>query len=114
KIGDHFRRAAGKIDGRNVSFCQPIDDSINRLARNDLLALGTCIHMAMDAGEIAKLTHVDLKNFGTRPTEGERTFGKCLGESIHYKSAATAAVAVVANPYAKKVVAQLDIWRQRK
>src|SRR5215471_21326054 len=49
--------------------------------------------MAMHAGEIAKFAHIDLENFGTRPAERERTLGKCLGESIHHKSAAPSAVA---------------------
>ena len=42
---------------------QPIDDPINCLARHDLFALGSGVHMAMHAGEIAKLTHIDLENF---------------------------------------------------
>src|SRR5690242_1874844 len=49
--------------------------------------------MAMHAGEIAKLTSVDLENFSAPAAKRERTFGKRLGESIHYKPAATAAVA---------------------
>src|SRR5215471_12643820 len=51
--------------------------------------------MAMHAGEIAKFAHVDLENFGTRAAERERTLDKCLGESIHHKSAAPPAVAAV-------------------
>jgi NAD(P)H-hydrate repair Nnr-like enzyme with NAD(P)H-hydrate dehydratase domain len=49
--------------------------------------------MTMHAGEIAKLTDVDLKNLGARAAERERTVSKRLGKSIHYKSAATVAVA---------------------
>jgi hypothetical protein len=49
--------------------------------------------MTMHAREIAKLTHVDLENFWTRPPKREGPLGKRLGESIHYKSAATAAAA---------------------
>jgi hypothetical protein len=46
----------------------------------------------MHAREIAKLAHVHLKNLGARAAEQERTFSERLGESIHHKLGATAAV----------------------
>ena len=42
---------------------------------------------------LQSLPTLTCKNFGAPAAERERTFGKRLGESIHYKSAATAAVA---------------------
>src|SRR5438105_14039069 len=93
KIRNHFRRASCEIYDRNVRVRKPIDDPISRLSRHDFLALRPGVHMAMHAGEIAKLAHVDLQDFRAPAAKRERTFGKPLGESIHCKSAATAAVA---------------------
>ena len=93
KIGNHFRRATGEINGANVRLRQPIDDPINCLARHDFLALRSGVHMTMHADQIAKLTNVDLKNLGTRAAKREMTFGNCLGESIHHKSGETSAIA---------------------
>ena len=75
KIRNHFRRASGEIDDRNVRLREPIDDPINRLSRHDFLALRSSVHMAMHAGEIAKLAHVDLQDFRAPAAERKRTFG---------------------------------------
>ena len=64
KIGNHFRRATGEVNRWNLRLCQPIDDSINCLARHDLFALRPGVHMAMQAGEVAKLAHINLENLG--------------------------------------------------
>ena len=50
--------------------------------------------MAMHTSEVAELAHVDLQDFRAPAAKRERTFGESLGESIHYKSAATATVAI--------------------
>ncbi len=50
EIRIHFRRATGKIDCRNLSAREPIDDPINRLAGHDFFALRTSVHVTMDAG----------------------------------------------------------------
>ena len=83
EIGNHFWRAAGKIDNRYLGLCQPIDNPIDGLARHDFPALWSSVHMAMCAGEIAELTHVDLKNFWTSTTEQDRMLGKFLRKPIH-------------------------------
>src|SRR4029450_8428995 len=83
EIWNHFRRAAGEIDSGSLSLCEPIDDPIYSLMRHDLLALRPGVHMAMHAGEIAKLAHVDLKNFRARPAQRHRVFSQPLRETIH-------------------------------
>ena len=69
KIGNHLRRATGKIDNRNLGPGQPIDDPIDGLAGHDFFALRSGVYVAMHAGEIAKLAYVDLENLGVRTTE---------------------------------------------
>jgi hypothetical protein len=83
KIGNHFRRATGNIDSRNIRLGQPIDDAIDRFARHDFLPVRSGVHVAMHAGEIAELAHIDLKNFWTNTTERDRMLGKFLGKPIH-------------------------------
>src|SRR5215475_5216281 len=93
KIRNHFRCTTGEVNCWNFGVRQPIDNPIDRLVRHDLFALRPGVHMAMHASEIAKLTQIYLQNLWARTAERERTCGKCLSESIHYKSAAIAAVA---------------------
>ena len=83
KIGNHFRRATGKIGNRYLGLCQPIDNPIDGLACHDFPALWSSVHMAMCAGEIAELAQVDLKNFWTSATEQDRMLGKFLRKPIH-------------------------------
>ena len=83
KIRNHFGRAAGQIDSWNVGPGEPIDDMIDRLAGHDLLALWSCIHVAMNAGEIAQLPHVHLKNLRPRSTQHQTLAGKSFGKTIH-------------------------------
>src|SRR5215468_2573091 len=89
KIRNHFWRAAGKIDNWDVCLCKPIDDPVDCVARHDLLPLWPRVHVTMHAGEIAKLAHVDLKNFGTSTTQRQRVLHQFLRKPIHSKSAAT-------------------------
>ena len=50
EVRNHFRRATGKIDRRNLGAREPIDDAINRLAGYDFFALRTSVHVTMQAG----------------------------------------------------------------
>src|SRR5262245_61288018 len=83
KIGNHFRRATSEIHSRNIRVREPIDDPISCLPRHNFLALRPSVHMAMHAGEIAKLAHVDLQDFRAPAAEQERTFDERLCKSIH-------------------------------
>ena len=49
KLRNHFWRAAGKIDCRNLGPREPIDHAINRLAGHDFFALGAGVYVAMHA-----------------------------------------------------------------
>ena len=53
---------------------------------HDLFALRPGVHMAMHAGEIAKLAHIDLKNVGSRTTKRDRLFGQLVRETVHSRS----------------------------
>jgi hypothetical protein len=83
KIGNHFRRAAGKIDSRNISLGKPVDDAINRVTRHDLLALRPCIHMTMYAGEVAELADVQLENFRACPAQLQTFSSESTEEPVH-------------------------------
>ena len=88
EIGNHFRRAAGQIDRGDIRLRQPIDHAIDRLARHDFLALRPGVHVAMDAGEIAKLADVDLQNLRLRVPQRKRMLGEfarkaVVGRQIH-------------------------------
>jgi hypothetical protein len=69
EIGNHFRRAAGKIDGRDFSVREPIDDAVDGLACHDFLPFRPGIYVAMHAGEIAELPDVHLQHFGFGVTQ---------------------------------------------
>ena len=78
KIGNHFRRATGKIDNWDVSLCEPIDDPINRLACHDFLALWPGVHVTMHADEIAKLAYVHLEDLGPPAAKCDRVLRQFL------------------------------------
>src|SRR4029078_3898597 len=93
KIGNHFRRTTGKVNGWNLRVRQPIDNSINCFASHDLFALRPGVHMTMHAGQIAKLAHVNLKNFRSRTTKRDRLLAQLVRETVHRKnSVATIAI----------------------
>src|SRR6516225_1762673 len=104
KVGDHFRRATAKIDGWDVSLCEPDNDVIDCLARHNFLALRAGVHVAMHTGEVAKLAHVHLKNFWPPAAQRNRMLRKLLSETIHLESTATAAVAASAVCFRGRVV----------
>ena len=83
KIRNHLRRTTGKIDNRDVSSGEPVENAIDSLSRHDFPPLWSGIHMAVGAGEIAKLTQVDLKNFWMSATKKDRMLGKFLRKPIH-------------------------------
>src|SRR5260221_13825940 len=58
KIGNHFRRAAGQVYGRNVGVYQPVEDSVDGRARDNLFAFRSGVHMAVNAGQVTELAHV--------------------------------------------------------
>ena len=69
EVRNHFRRAAGKIDGRDFSVREPIDDAVDGLACHDFLPFRPGIYVAMHAGEIAELPDVHLQHFGFGVTQ---------------------------------------------
>jgi len=96
EIWDHLRCAAGKIDGWNLAFPQPIDNAVDRLARHDFLALWPGVHVAVHTGQIAKLADVDLKNLRMPAAQRDRALRQLLCEPIHGRTSelTTAAVAL--------------------
>ena len=60
--------------------------------------------MTVNTNKIAKLAHVDLKNFGTSTTQRERVLREFLREPIHPKSAATAAITAFVISFCSRVV----------
>src|SRR6266576_1660174 len=83
EIWYHLRCAAGKIDGRNLAFPQPIDNAVDRLARHDFLALWPGVHVAVHTGQIEKFPDVDLKNIGMPAALRDRAIRQLLCEPIH-------------------------------
>src|SRR5262245_43488019 len=85
KIRNHFRRTASEVNCWNFGVRQPIDNPIDCLARHDLFALRPGVHMAMHAGEIAKLTQINLENFRARTAERNRLLAQLVRETVHSK-----------------------------
>src|SRR6266576_1513654 len=83
EIWNHLRRAAGKIDGRNLSFPQPIDNTVDRLAPHDFLALWPGIHVAVHTGQVAKIPDVDLKTLRMTASKWDRAPRQLLCEPIN-------------------------------
>ena len=65
---------------------EPINHAIDRFAGHDLLALWPGIHMAMDAGEIAKLADINLEDLRPGMAQGEGILSQCFGETVHIRS----------------------------
>ena len=82
EIRNHFRCAAGEIDRRNVGLGQPIDQPVRRLPGHDFLPLRSGVHVAMDAGEVAKLADVDLKDLGLRVAKRQRVLSQFSREAV--------------------------------
>ena len=83
EIGDHLRCAAGEVDRWDVGLRQPINHAVDRLARHDFLSLRPGIHMAMHAGQVTKLAHIDLQDLRLRVSQRQRMLGQPLGETVH-------------------------------
>jgi hypothetical protein len=69
EIGNHFWRAAGKIEDEDFAVREPIDYAVDGLACHNFLPLGSGIHVAMHAGEIAELPDIHLQHFGFGVTQ---------------------------------------------
>ena len=80
KIGNHLRRSPGEIDRRNICTCQPIENAVNGRATHDFFALRPCVDVAMDAGQVAKLAKVKLKNFGALAPKRQTMISQASGE----------------------------------
>src|SRR5258708_2332520 len=82
KIGNHFRRAAGQVHGRNVGVYQPVEDSVDGRARDDFFAFWSGVHVAVNAGEVAKLAHVELEDLGATALESQSVIRQCAGKGL--------------------------------
>jgi hypothetical protein len=82
EVRDHFGRASGEVDGVDVRASQPVENTVNRIAINDFLALWARIHMAMDASEIAELADVKLEDLGALAAKRQAVIGQPLEESL--------------------------------
>jgi hypothetical protein len=82
EVGYHFRRAASEIDGVDVRTSQPIQNTVNRVAIDDFLALWTRVYVAMDTGEIAEFADVKLEDLGALPAKRPAVIGQRLEESL--------------------------------
>jgi hypothetical protein len=77
----HLRRTTGKVDGmdgRRVG--QQLQQAFNRGRLHDLGALGSRFHVAVMAGQVAKLAHVDLQDFQRRARQAEAVLAQAAGE----------------------------------
>ena len=80
KIGNHLRRAPREVNRMNVHASRPINDAVNGLAGHDFLPLGACIYVTMDAGQIAELAQIELKDFSAISPKRESVASQRSGE----------------------------------
>jgi hypothetical protein len=82
EVRNHLRRAAGQIDRRNVRLSQPVDEPVDGRPRHDFLPLRSGIHVAMNAGKIAKLADIDLKHLRLRMPQRQIVLRQLAGETV--------------------------------
>ena len=75
EVGNHFWRAAGQIDRRDVGFREPIDHPIDRLSRHEFLSLRSSIHMAVNTSEVTEFADINLQDLRLGMTQRERVLG---------------------------------------
>ena len=56
---------------------KPFEDPIDCLPADDLFALRSRVHVAMNAGEIAKFAEVELKDLRASTRERQAVIGQC-------------------------------------
>src|ERR1700730_8362202 len=61
EVWNHLRRAAGAVHRVAVRASQPGEDAVKSVAVDDFFPLRTCVHMAVNTGEIAEFADVELK-----------------------------------------------------
>lgn len=77
----HLRRAAGEIDGMaGLRVGQQLQQPFHRGRLHDLGAPGSRFHMAVLAGQVAQLAHVDLQDFQRRARQAEAVLAQAAGE----------------------------------
>ena len=78
EVGMHLGSSASKIERGDIGLFEPVDSAIEVLTGDEFFAVRTCIHVAMDASNVAKFAEVELEN--TRSGAGERN--SIRGESL--------------------------------
>ena len=66
----------------NFGARQPPEDPVDRLPGDDFPALWACVHVAMDAGEIAKLAQVKLEDIRAFAAARQAAIGQNTGEKL--------------------------------
>ena len=82
EVGNHFRRAAGQIDRRDVGFREPVDHPIDRFAGHDFFTLRSGVHMAMNADEVAELADIDLQDLRSSVAQGKGVLDQFARETV--------------------------------
>jgi hypothetical protein len=69
KVRNHFRSSSSQVERWNVSPLIPFQNLIDRFTGHDFFPLWSGVHMAVYAGQIAKLACVELKNLCLCPAK---------------------------------------------
>ena len=67
--------ASCDVHARDRASAKGFDALSGRLARHDLGSIGACIYVAVTAGLVAELAHVDLHDLDRRGPQGPQPFG---------------------------------------
>ena len=83
EVWNHLRRAAGEVHRVDVHASQPGEDAVKSVAVDDFFPLRTCVHMAVNTGEIAEFADVELKDLGAPSAERQTVIAQSPGKSSY-------------------------------
>ena len=84
KVGDHLWSAAGEVESGDGGFFEPLQDPVDGFAVHDFLSLWPGVHMAVNAGQVAELSNVELEDFRSSPLQGGIAPGQSLIKFIEW------------------------------
>ena len=80
----HLRSSACQVQGRNVRLLEPVDGAIEVLGGDEFFPVRTCIHVAVDAGDVTKFAQIQLENGRLETGEAESVIGELLVERVFW------------------------------
>ena len=82
KIRVHLGSSSGEVEERDVCCLKPVDGAIEVFAGDEFLAMWASVDVAVNAGDVAELTEVELEDARSGASEGHLMLSKFTVEGV--------------------------------